>query len=82
MRGRATLSQRPTIANLSKTHPPGPHVAKVLGLLAIGLALTLITVQAIVAGAFSFPPARLISEGTAILVQALLVMLLARKVWR
>jgi hypothetical protein len=54
----------------------------VLGLLAIGLALTLITVQAIVAGAFSFPPARLISEGTAILVQALLVMLLARKVWR
>jgi hypothetical protein len=59
-----------------------PTVLRALALLAIGFALTLITVQLVVSGGVTYPPARVISDGTAILVQALLVMLLARKVWR
>lgn len=55
---------------------------RTLAVLAAGFALTLIVVQLVVVGAVSYPPSRLITDGTAILVQALLVMLLARKVWR
>lgn len=59
-----------------------PTVLRALAILAIGFALTLVTVQLVVSGRVTYPPSRVISDGTAILVQALLVMLLARKFWR